>query len=167
MVRQSAEVENQLTSAERLVEYGGGLAKEVDEISAMDATQRTESNVSNTTSTHSIPSTVPLHAPLHTANASTEHTPSWPRDGAITAAGLRMWYDTTGTPVLNGLDFNIRSGEKIGIVGRTGAGKSSLFGALLRMSPTSGTVCIAGVDTKTLSLRQLRSAITVIPQDPV
>ncbi len=67
--------------------------------------------------------------------------------------------------VLRGLSFKVDPGFKVGVVGRTGAGKSSLIGALFRlMEIESGFIAIDGVNTKTLGLRQLRSAMALIPQ---
>ncbi|KAJ1949069.1 hypothetical protein EC988_004917 [Linderina pennispora] len=71
-------------------------------------------------------------------------------------------------PVLHGLSFSVRAGEKIGIVGRTGAGKSTLSLSLLRfVEATSGQVLIDGVDISKIGLEDLRQNITIIPQDPV
>lgn len=70
--------------------------------------------------------------------------------------------------MLKQIDFSINSGQRVGIVGRTGAGKSSLTLALFRLiEPTSGTILIDSVDVTKLGLYELRSRLTIIPQDPI
>ena len=70
--------------------------------------------------------------------------------------------------VLKGVSCRILSGEKVGIVGRTGAGKSSLTLALFRIiEPTEGTIVIDDCDITQMGLGCLRSRLTIIPQDPV
>ena len=70
--------------------------------------------------------------------------------------------------VIKGLSMSIRPGEKVGIVGRTGAGKSSIMTALYRLVElTSGSIVIDGVDIATLGLDDLRQGLAIIPQDPV
>lgn len=77
------------------------------------------------------------------------------------------WKYASGNMILQGLSFKIESGEKIGIVGRTGSGKSSIFQSLLRIEPpVSGLIKINDVDSKSLPLKTLRKLISVIPQDP-
>jgi ABC-type multidrug transport system fused ATPase/permease subunit len=66
--------------------------------------------------------------------------------------------------VLHDLHFYVKSGERIGIVGRTGSGKSSLTLSLLRCIPTEGNIFYDGIETNTINLDALRSSITVIPQ---
>lgn len=69
--------------------------------------------------------------------------------------------------VLKGLTFDIKGGEKVGVVGRTGAGKSTLSLSLTRIvEKHSGTIKIDGVDISEINLRQVREGITIIPQDP-
>ncbi|CAE6470998.1 unnamed protein product [Rhizoctonia solani] len=91
----------------------------------------------------------------------------WPRNGDIEFKGYSMRYRPELPLVLKNLTMSIRSGENIGVVGRTGAGKSSLFLSLLRiLEPASGTIFIDGVDITTIGLHDLRRAISIIPQEP-
>ncbi|KDN49338.1 hypothetical protein RSAG8_02040, partial [Rhizoctonia solani AG-8 WAC10335] len=93
---------------------------------------------------------------------------TWPSAGEIKVQDAIVRYRPDLPPVLNGLSVNIRGGEHVGIVGRTGAGKSTVTQALFRMMElSSGAITIDGVDIGQLGLRKLRSALTIIPQDPL
>ena len=93
---------------------------------------------------------------------------SWPERGGVAISGLTVGYRPGLAPVLVNMTADIRPGEKIGVCGRTGAGKSSLALALFRMmEPSSGSVTVDGQDVSRLGLQLLRSRLTVIPQDPV
>ncbi|KAI0085670.1 multidrug resistance-associated ABC transporter [Irpex rosettiformis] len=104
----------------------------------------------------------------HEPAASSQGVPPayWPASGTLRVESLSARYSETGSDVLNGISFEIRSGERVGIVGRTGSGKSSLTLALLRCLFTEGKVYFDGIDTATINLDALRSAITIIPQVP-
>ncbi|TFK46118.1 ABC transporter [Heliocybe sulcata] len=133
MVRQSAEVENDMNSVERVVHYANEIEQEA-------------------------PHEIPDHTP----------PPHWPSEGRVEMNNLVLKYRPELPPVLKGMTASIRGGEKIGIVGRTGAGKSSIMTALYRLVElTSGSIVIDGIDISTIGLRDLRSNLAIIPQDPV
>ncbi|CAE6379048.1 unnamed protein product [Rhizoctonia solani] len=91
---------------------------------------------------------------------------SWPNHGTIEFRDLVMNYRPGLPPVLRGVSLHVRGGEKIGVVGRTGAGKSSLMAALFRIVElTSGSILIDGRDIGEMGLSALRSKIAIIPQE--
>jgi len=94
--------------------------------------------------------------------------PDWPRTGALELQNLTMRYQRGMPLVLRDVSTSFRHGEKVGIVGRTGSGKSSILVALWRLvEPQAGCCVLDGVDTSRLELSQLRRALTCIPQDPI
>ncbi|KAJ4156228.1 hypothetical protein NW754_007852 [Fusarium falciforme] len=93
---------------------------------------------------------------------------AWPTSGAIEMKGLEVAYAPDLPPVLKGLSLKIESHERVGVVGRTGAGKSSLTLALFRfLEARSGSISIDGVDISKIPLSDLRSRLSIIPQHPV
>ncbi|GAA6060372.1 hypothetical protein JCM10212_004556 [Sporobolomyces blumeae] len=133
MVRQFAEVENNMASVERLVHTSSEIPQEASAVVARTAPP-----------------------------------PSWPDRGAISIASIEMRYRPELPPVLRDLSLEIKAGEKVGVVGRTGAGKSSLTLALYRMVELSkGRIAIDGIDIATLGLATLRDRLSIIPQEPV
>jgi len=91
----------------------------------------------------------------------------WPQKGEIQYQNYAMKYRPTLPPVLHDLTFTVKSGESVGVCGRTGAGKSSLFLTLFRMSPfIEGKIFIDGLDISTIGLQDLRKNIAIIPQEP-
>ncbi|XP_033761065.1 multidrug resistance-associated protein 4-like isoform X1 [Pecten maximus] len=131
-VRQSAEVENQMISVERVLDY-----------SRLD----TEADL----------------------DSKKDHKPpkDWPKDGEIKGENMCLQYSRTGPLVLKHLSFCIKGREKIGIVGRTGAGKSSLITMMFRLTEPTGKVFLDGVNIQEIGLHDLRKQISIIPQDPV
>ncbi|TMW69140.1 hypothetical protein Poli38472_001296 [Pythium oligandrum] len=100
--------------------------------------------------------------------ASSKSGQEWPASGSIAFENVVFSYKTGGEPVLKGLSFNIKPNEKVGIVGRTGAGKSSLTNALFRINELgSGRIVVDGQDISTINLQTLRSRMSIIPQVPV
>lgn len=88
---------------------------------------------------------------------------NWPTSGQIKFDKVSLNYDKNLPCVLKEISLNINSGEKIGIVGRTGAGKSSFFQAIFRMYEPNGKIFIDGVDITQISLNSLRTKLTIIP----
>ena len=91
----------------------------------------------------------------------------WPRDGHVTLRNVTMTYYKGGPRVLKNINFNIERKSRIGVVGRTGAGKSSLVAALLRMPDAQGDVIIDGVKITDINLKESRRCISVLSQVPV
>ncbi|XP_050079430.1 probable multidrug resistance-associated protein lethal(2)03659 [Anopheles maculipalpis] len=135
-IRQTAELENQMTSVERVLEYAQ-LVPETGLVPGVQTTERTE---------------------------------AWPENPGITFRQVYLRYSPTAEPVLKGLSFDIKPKEHVGIVGRTGAGKSSIIQALFRLTPLhagDGIIEIDGINIGSVPLRQCRGRISIIPQDPV
>ena len=132
MVRMSCEIESQIISVERILEY----------------------------------TNLPREAPYESDDG---HAPTkWPEHGVIEFQNYSTRYRQGMNLVLKDVIFTAEAGQKIGIVGRTGAGKSSLTLSLFRIiEPATGSIVIDGVNITLLGLRDLRSKLTIIPQDPV
>ncbi|KAI1503509.1 P-loop containing nucleoside triphosphate hydrolase protein [Biscogniauxia marginata] len=112
-----------------------------------------------------------LHYGTQLEEEAPEHTievrPTWPEKGEIVFDNVEMRYRENLPLVLQGLTMRVRGGERIGIVGRTGAGKSSIMATLFRLVELSGGhITIDGLDISTLGLHDLRSRLAIIPQDP-
>ncbi|XP_077987886.1 ATP-binding cassette sub-family C member 4-like isoform X2 [Glandiceps talaboti] len=130
-VRASADVESQMISVERVIQYS--------------------------------------KLPAESVTAGTRQPPkTWPSEGAITFTNVTYSYIPESPPRLKRLTVSIRPSEKVGIVGRSGAGKSTVIEALLRMStPSRGCIRIDGLSTGDITLSSLRNRIAVIPQIPM
>lgn len=111
-------------------------------------------------------SNVPNEAPAVVAKHRPEK--SWPAQGAMEFSNFVMKYRPDLPPVLNGLTLSIKAGEKVGIVGRTGAGKSSMMLAVYRIVEASeGSISIDGITISSIGLGDLRKKLAIIPQEPV
>ncbi|KAK9726449.1 hypothetical protein RND81_05G216000 [Saponaria officinalis] len=91
----------------------------------------------------------------------------WPETGTIKLIDLKVRYKENLPVVLHDLTCTFPGGKKIGIVGRTGSGKSTMIQALFRMvEPVAGKIIIDNIDISTIGLHDLRSRLSIIPQDP-
>ncbi|XP_059177507.1 multidrug resistance-associated protein 1-like isoform X5 [Physella acuta] len=109
-----------------------------------------------------LPSEAPRHLPCP------GYTQHWPQTGDIIFKDICVQYRKGLDLVLKKISFHVQDGEKVGIVGRTGAGKSSLLLTLFRLvEPCDGQIFIDGLDISKLGLYDLRQKLTILPQDPV
>ncbi|EEC08021.1 sulfonylurea receptor, putative, partial [Ixodes scapularis] len=109
---------------------------------------------------------LPEEAPWR--NSEIEPAVEWPSRGDLTFTDYSVSYGDDADPVLHHVNFQAQGGQKIGIVGRTGAGKSTLALALFRMiEPKTGSIVVDNVDITKIGLHDLRQKMTIIPQDPV
>uniref|UniRef100_A0A1Y1M3W5 ABC transporter domain-containing protein n=1 Tax=Photinus pyralis TaxID=7054 RepID=A0A1Y1M3W5_PHOPY len=92
---------------------------------------------------------------------------TWPSSGEIRFEKVNVKYGKTDPNVLKDLTFSVEPLLKIGIVGRTGAGKSSLINALFQLVHTEGKILIDNINISTIGLHDLRKSISIIPQNPV
>ncbi|KAH3683179.1 hypothetical protein WICPIJ_005848 [Wickerhamomyces pijperi] len=92
---------------------------------------------------------------------------NWPHEGRLEISDLSLRYAAHLPKVIKNVSFDVDPNNKIGIVGRTGAGKSTIITALFRfLDPETGYIKIDGIDVTSIGLKNLRQAITIIPQDP-
>eukprot|EP00986_Skeletonema_menzelii_P009118 scaffold4065_cov211-Skeletonema_menzelii.AAC.1 len=133
IVRQSAEVTNQMVSVERLHEF------------------------------HNLPAEAPFEL-----DHDKEIDRDWPSSPSILVKDLTVRYRASLPVCLDGLSFAVGAGERLGVVGRTGSGKSSMIQALLRLlEAEKGFIEVDGVDISSIGLHRLRTSMAVIPQSPV
>jgi ATP-binding cassette subfamily C (CFTR/MRP) protein 1 len=111
---------------------------------------------------------VPQEPPWHTDFDAGAQGAEWPKEGSIELRGVSLRY-AQGLPLaVRSVTASVQAGERIGLCGRTGAGKSSLVVLLFRLVEAScGAVLIDGVDIKTVGLQKLRRCMAVIPQQPL
>ena len=124
-----------------------------------------ENNMNATERIHFYGAHIPQEAAAETSGFKLAET--WPQKGEIVFEDVQMRYREGLPLILQGINLHIQPGEKVGIVGRTGAGKSSIMNVLFRMTELpSGSITIDGIDISTVGLHDLRSRISIIPQDP-
>ncbi|XP_059667169.1 ABC transporter C family member 10-like [Cornus florida] len=111
-----------------------------------------------------------MHIPSEAPELIEENRPpvNWPSLGRVEIQDLHIRYRPEAPLVLRGISCTFEGGHKIGIVGRTGSGKTTLIGALFRLvEPTGGKIVVDGIDVCTIGLHDLRSRFGIIPQDPI
>jgi len=149
VVRQITDTESQMSSLERIEEYSSDAVPHEDN----EVGQTADDAVGFTPVT-------PIATPMRVRSG-------WPRTGRVEFENVTMRYRPDLPPVLDGVSFVAAPGERIGIVGRTGAGKSSLVAALFRLTELdSGRILVDGVDVAQLPLSTLRSRLSILPQEP-
>ncbi|XP_043470090.1 probable multidrug resistance-associated protein lethal(2)03659 [Leptopilina heterotoma] len=131
-IMQTADMENQMTSVERIVEY-----TKIEEEKCLES------------------------------GPGNKIQDGWPAEGQIEFRNVSLRYNPKKDPVLKNLNFLIHPKEKVGIVGRTGAGKSSLITSLFRLAHLEGEIYIDGLATSKMGLHDLRSKLSIIPQEPL
>ncbi|XP_010251554.1 PREDICTED: ABC transporter C family member 10-like [Nelumbo nucifera] len=110
-----------------------------------------------------------MHIPSEAPEIIEENQPphNWPAVGRVEICDLKIRYRPDSPLVLHGISCTFEGGDKIGIVGRTGSGKTTLIGALFRLvEPAGGKIVIDDIDISTIGLHDLRSRFGIIPQDP-
>ncbi|KAL5717757.1 hypothetical protein ACHQM5_010725 [Ranunculus cassubicifolius] len=110
-------------------------------------------------------SNLPSEAPLVIEGC--KPNPDWPKNGTIEVENLHVQYSPALPMILKGVTCRFPGMKKIGVVGRTGSGKSTLIQALFRVvEPSDGKILVDGVDIGKMGLHDLRSSLSIIPQDP-
>ncbi|BAT98415.1 hypothetical protein VIGAN_09207000 [Vigna angularis var. angularis] len=110
-----------------------------------------------------------VHLPSEPPAIVKDHQPpsSWPSKGRIDLQALEIRYRPNAPLVLKGITCTFREGSRVGVVGRTGSGKSTLISALFRLvEPASGDILIDGINICSMGLKDLRMKLSIIPQEP-
>ncbi|XP_075666925.1 ABC transporter C family member 12-like isoform X3 [Castanea sativa] len=165
-VLQNARVENRVAFASKM---GLLLSYSLNITSLLSGVLRQASRAENClNSVERVGTYVDLPSEAPAIIESNRPPPGWPSSGTIVFEDVVMRYRPELPPVLHGLSFTVPPSEKLGIVGRTGAGKSSMLNALFRIVETErGRILIDDCDIGKLGLTDLRNVLSIIPQSPV
>ncbi|RYH22578.1 ATP-binding cassette domain-containing protein [archaeon] len=164
-VRISIDTETNMTSVERLLYFNQIQPEQLitKSYSPTDSVPHADGDMERASGRHS-----DKHAPIVLRSHPLHELIHWPKVGQITLTNVFMKYRADLPYVLNGVNMTIPGGCKVGICGRTAAGKSSLMLALFRIVECEGSssICIDGVNLQSVPLYILRSQLTIIPQEP-
>lgn len=164
-VRQLIEIESQMTSVQRVREFSQ--LKPEEEALGVEGAEQQFRPEQRTRQSSGSDDASDKQRRFTESYQQASGAISAPREGEVKFTNLSLSYFPDEPPVLRGLSFTIRPREKVGIVGRTGAGKSSIVSVLFRLYHFEGQVEIDGVDTKAMRLSELRRSMSIIPQDPI
>lgn len=107
------------------------------------------------------------YANVETENKTGQSPNDWPSEGRIVYENVELQYARSSEPVLRNITFVVEPREKVGIIGRTGAGKSTIISTLFKLYKVKGSIIIDGIDINTVNVDYLRKHISIIPQDPI
>lgn len=166
-VRQFTESESQLSAVERIAEYSEPPFPQ-EEAGGLEGFLKERQKSSKTLIRKESMGLISAEKIQQLSQGVGHQRSRWPRKGRIDFQNVEMKYRADLSPALKGVSFSVFPGEHVGIVGRTGAGKSSAIQSLFRLYElNNGKICIDGVDISSIRLFDLRSALGIIPQEPV
>lgn len=155
-VMKLTETESLMTSVERVIEYCSLPQEENYDRRRGACTGRDE-----------IPPAAIVTATAESYSVVKQSNRVWPTKGSVEYKHVDLYYNRLDKPVLKNISFKLEGGEKVGIIGRTGAGKSSIITTLFRLYDFEGTILVDGLDITKVDLLELRTAFGIIPQNPV
>eukprot|EP00178_Gracilaria_changii_P002467 TRINITY_DN1365_c0_g1_i1.p1 TRINITY_DN1365_c0_g1~~TRINITY_DN1365_c0_g1_i1.p1 ORF type:complete len:1373 (-),score=181.48 TRINITY_DN1365_c0_g1_i1:480-4598(-) len=166
-VRQFTETESQLSAVERVSEYSEPPFPQ-EEKGGLEQFMRDQSRNSNTIARSESTGLISKETASNLAQSLTPQRARWPRRGKIEFKEVEMKYRDDLDPALRNVSFTVEPGEHVGIVGRTGAGKSSAIQSIFRLYELNkGQILVDNTDISSMRLFDVRSSLGIIPQEPV
>ncbi|KAK7205296.1 P-loop containing nucleoside triphosphate hydrolase protein, partial [Myxozyma melibiosi] len=143
--------------------YAANFTGEISDLMAVNAMNETNMN-----SVERVEEFLEIEQEAPAVVESSRPPAGWPSAGAVVVSNLSLRYAAHLPRVVDGISFEVKGGWKVGIVGRTGAGKSTIASAFFRfLEAEEGRIVIDGFDVRGIGLRDLRQALSIIPQDPI
>ncbi|PXF43436.1 Multidrug resistance-associated protein 1 [Gracilariopsis chorda] len=166
-VRQFTETESQLNAVERVAEYSNPPFPQ-EEKGGLEQFLKEKMGDRSTLSDNESTGLISKETAISLSQGLSQRKSRWPRKGRIVFQAVEMKYRDDLDPALKDVSFTVEPGEHVGIVGRTGAGKSSAIQSLFRLYELNkGQILIDGTSISSLRLFDLRSALGIIPQEPI